>query len=123
MKDRTPFFISGDLHAVGEGIMRRSNDIDLSRNPVVSILAGPIGTGDEGWPSAFRGMRPQIPAGLEFEELYPATEQHGFIILDMRPDRVTIRFFKWDYRTQPAEAIDRLQPFRVTEWKRPDVRS
>src|SRR5439155_234123 len=82
MKGRTPFFISGDLHAIGEGIMRRTNDFDLSGNPVVSILTGPLGTGDEGWPSAFRGMRPQIPTGLEFEELYPATERHGFILLD-----------------------------------------
>jgi len=45
-------------------------------------------------------MRPQIPAGLEFEELYPATERHGFILLDMTPDRVMIRFFQWDYRKE-----------------------
>src|SRR2546427_5270811 len=41
---RSPFFISGDLHAIGEGIMRRTNDFDLSGNPVVSILTGPLGT-------------------------------------------------------------------------------
>ena len=123
MKGRTPFFISGDLHAIGEGIMRRTNDFDLSGNPVVSILTGPLGTGDEGWPSAFRGMRPQIPAGLEFEELYPATERHGFILLDMTPDRVTVRFFEWDYRKQPPETIDALQPFRTSEWKRPTARA
>src|SRR6266702_1789190 len=123
MKGRTPFFISGDLHAIGEGVMRRTNDFDLSGNPVVSILTGPIGTGDEGWPSAFRGMRPQIPAGLEFEELYPATERHGFILLDMTPDRVTVRFFQWDYRKESPEAIDTLQPFRTSEWKRPAARA
>src|SRR5207253_2831414 len=89
---------------------------------LINVPSTPSGTGDQGWPSAFRGMRPRIPAGLEFEELYPATERHGFILLDMTPDRVMVRFFQWDYRKESPEAIDTLQPFRTSEWKRPAAR-
>ena len=36
--DRKPLFVSGDLHAIGYGRMRRTGGIDLSANPVHAIL-------------------------------------------------------------------------------------
>jgi hypothetical protein len=35
------------------------------------------------------------------------------------PDKILLRFFKWDVRTQPVEAIDTLEPFHTTELPRP----
>jgi hypothetical protein len=52
------------------------------------------------------------------EEIQPI-EQHGFTLADFLPDRIVLRFFKWDMRTQPLEAIDSLEPFHTTEIARP----
>ena len=117
MKGRVPLFISGDLHAIGYGRMLASGSINLSANPVHSILAGPLGTG-VGWPSGRRGMVPQIPQGIKFDELIPALEQNGFIIADFTPERIAIRFFKWDRHTQTIADMDTLEPFRTVELPR-----
>jgi hypothetical protein len=52
-----PLFLSGDLHALGEGRILRYRDLDLRRNPIVSVLTGPISTGPKAWPSAWRVRR------------------------------------------------------------------
>ena len=39
--------------------------------------------------------------------------------MDFSSDRVVLRFFKWDQQTQSVDAIDRLEPFHVTELVRP----
>jgi hypothetical protein len=44
MRDRVPLIVSGDLHAIAIGRMLRSGKLDLKRNPVNAVLAGPIGT-------------------------------------------------------------------------------
>lgn len=116
MRDRTPVFISGDLHALGEATIGRSGEHDFSRHPVVSVLCGPVGTGRPGFPSAIRGMVPQVPAGLEVQEGLKPIEENGFTIADFTEDDVTLRYFKW--RHEPEAAIDALQPFRTTVLKR-----
>ena len=118
MRGRIPLFVSGDLHAIGCGHMHATGNIDLSANPVTSILSGPLGTG-VGWPSGRRGMAPQVPGGVKFDEIIPAIEQNGFILADFTPDRINVRFFKWDNRKQPAAEIDTLMPFYTLELKRP----
>ena len=40
-------------------------------------------------------------------------------LVDFTPDKMVLRFFKWDIKTQPIEAIDTLEPFHVSEIKRP----
>ena len=52
------------------------------------------------------------------EEIKPL-EQHGFTIADFYQDKITMRFFKWDVNNQTTQAIDTLEPFFVTELKRP----
>ena len=37
-------------------------------------------------------------------------EDNGFMIADFTADEVVMRLFEWDSRTQPASAIDTLQP-------------
>ena len=38
---------------------------------------------------------------------------------DTTPDKVVLRFFKWDRNTQGVDAIDTLEPFHTAELKRP----
>jgi hypothetical protein len=40
-------------------------------------------------------------------------EQHGFTIADFAPDKIVLRMFKWDVKTQSVEAIDNLEPFHT----------
>ena len=116
VRDRTPLFVSGDLHAFGEAQILRSGEHDFGRHPVVSVLCGPIGTGRPGFPSAIRGMLPQVPAGLEVAEGLEPVEENGFTIADFTEADVTLRYFKW--RHEVVEVIDSLQPFRTTRLMR-----
>jgi hypothetical protein len=52
------------------------------------------------------------------EEIKPI-EQHGFTLADFLPDRIALRFFKWDVKTQSPDAIDTLEPFHSAELGRP----
>lgn len=114
MKQRIPLVISGDLHAVGIGRMLRAGTLHFEDNPITTVLAGPIGTGPTGWPSAFRGVGPTTPAHLDLREEVKPIEQHGFTIADFYADRIVLRFFKWDVKTESIEAIDQLSPFHTT---------
>jgi len=79
-----------------------------------------IGTRPGGWPSSgIRGTPARPSAVLDFEEQVKPIEQHGFILADFTPDKIELRFFKWDVKTQPVDAIDTLQPFHTAELQRP----
>ena len=52
------------------------------------------------------------------DETLAPIEENGFSIVDFTPDEITIRFFKWKYRRDSVEAIDKLEPFRTTVLKR-----
>jgi hypothetical protein len=119
MPGRVPLVVSGDLHAIAEGRMHRSGALDFSRNPVVVILSGPLGTGDRGWPSAFRGIGATPPGHLQMEENLKPLEENGFIIADFTAESIKVRFFRFNYHKQDPEMIDKLEPFRVTELQRP----
>jgi hypothetical protein len=116
--DRTPLFVSGDLHATALGRIRASRGRSLESHPVVSVLCGAVGTGALGWPSRFRGQLP-VPSGVvEAEEIVPPLEENGFSLLDFTPDTLTLSFFRWRPE-QGAEALDRLEPFEIVELPRP----
>jgi hypothetical protein len=119
MPGRIPLSMSGDLHAVGIARILRSGTLDLSSNPVVSVLTGPIGTGPGNWPSGIRKVGPMPPIHLSVDERVKPIEQHGFTIADFTPDAIVLRFFKWDVNTQSVEALDTLEPFHTAELARP----
>lgn len=119
MKGRIPLTVSGDLHAVGIGHILRAGKLNLEKNPVTAVLAGPIGTGPAAWPSAFRGVGSTPPAYLDVREEVKPIEQHSFTMADFLPDRIVLRFFKWDVKTQSPDAIESLEPFHTTELGRP----
>jgi hypothetical protein len=120
MPDRIPLVVSGDLHAIAEGRMMRTGSIDLARHPVNVVLSGPLGTGDLVWPSAFRGIGAMPSVHLDMQEDLKPIEENGFIIVDLTPDKIVLRFFRWNAHRDPLEAIDALEPFRTSELKRPD---
>lgn len=119
-RDRTPLFASGDLHALAAGRIHASNGRSLADNPVVSLLVGPVSTGDLGWPSRFRGHLPQPSGTLDAEEWLSPLEQNGFSLLDVTPDALVVSMFGWRPEEGP-EAIDALEPLRVVRIPRPSL--
>lgn len=108
-KRRIPLVLQGDLHVVGCGLMRRSEELDLSANPVNMVLTGPLGTGDIGYPSAYRGVKAQPSSRLKVDESMRPVEKNGFTIVDVTPERVALQLFSWR-PPEPADAIDTLEP-------------
>jgi hypothetical protein len=106
--ERIPIMVSGDLHAVGSGLITRSGGLQLD-NPVHSILAGPVSTGT-GWPSGVRGTGAQIPVDLDVEERVHPIENNGFSIFDIDADSIEVQQFAW-LPEQGLDALDNLQPF------------
>jgi hypothetical protein len=120
MKGRVPLVISGDMHAIALGKMMRSGTLDFIRNPINVALSGTIGTTPIGWPSSGIRGTPATPSGvLDLQEQVKPIEQHGFTIVDFTPDKMVLRIFKWDQKTQPVEAIDTLEAFHTAELVRP----
>jgi hypothetical protein len=117
MRDRVPLFISGDLHSIAEERIFRTGSVDLRANPVVAVLPGPLGTTGRGWPSEARGVKAMPPVGLDVEQGLEPIEENGFLLADFGAESVVLRFFRWDAK-EPLEAIDTLQPFRMTTLKR-----
>ena len=90
--------------------------MDLSKNPVHSVLTGTLGT-QNGWPSDARGTPPQTAIGLSHKTHGEVLERNGFTLLDVTPDEVTIRLFAWKI-DEPVEAIDALEPYHTYTIKR-----
>ena len=119
MRGRIALSMSGDLHAIAIERILRSGTLDLSANPVVSALTGPVGTSPRGWPSSIRKIGATPPMHLSVDEQVKPIEQHGFTLADFTPDTIVLRFFKWDVNTQSADVLDTLEPFHTAELKRP----
>ena len=119
MQGRIPLVISGDLHAIAEGKINRTGTVNLEKNPIVAVLSGPLGTGDMGWPSAFRGIGALPSKVLDVQEALAPVEENGFCIVDFTPERITLRYFRWKFRRDSIELIANLEPFRTTELIRP----
>jgi hypothetical protein len=116
---RLPLFLLGDMHSIAEGVVSRSGEHDFSRNPVVAALTGPLGTGT-GWPSRARGTVAQPALGLAMREEQKCLEENGFSIVDVEPEQLTIRYFRW-LPERGEEAIDTLEPFRTSVFERAGV--
>lgn len=105
-----PLFLSGDLHAIAEGRIVKNGAADLSRNPVATVLTGPVSTGPTGWPSVGRKTPPLVPVGMEVRAGLAPLEHNGFTILDVGPEFVEGRFFKWKLGEAEA-ALEKLEAF------------
>ena len=87
---RKALVVSGDLHALGAVRIETSGALALHQNPVYSILAGPIGVGDLGWPSRARGVEARIPTELSAASLLELKERNGFTLLEFDRDATRI---------------------------------
>ena len=108
---RPGIVLSGDLHAIGHSALERSGDLDLSGNPVHTVLTGTLGT-QNGWPSDYRGTPPMPAIGMSHRSLGQVREKNGFTLLDITPGEVTVRLFAWK-TGEPVDAIDTLQPYHT----------
>jgi hypothetical protein len=116
-EDRTPLFISGDLHAIASGRILASNGQSFESNPPVSILSGPISTAGLGFPSQFRGQVATPSGTLAAAESLAPIEENGFTILDITPREIIARFFRW-HPDQGVAAIERLEAFHEERFAR-----
>ncbi len=110
MKKAAPLFICGDIHSLAEGRIMRSGELDLSRNPVISVASGSLGTGKRSFPSAFRGTLAKPPVDLEMEERLSCVEKNGFVIVDFTHEQISIRFYAWR-PPEPVENIETMKAF------------
>ena len=116
-RTKIPLIISGDMHSIAEGRITRCGAIDMRANPVISLLPGPLGTG-QSWPSSARGVRAVPPHHLAMEEKLPCLEENGFMIVDFLPAKINVKFFRWS-PTLGDQSISSLAPFRETQIDRP----
>lgn len=106
---RVAMALGGDLHASGALAIKSSGDADFSRNPVHSILCGPLGSGDLGFPSTARGDPPFVPSALTTSAVAELQERNGFALIDVTKDQARFRLFNW----RPPETIamiDGIEP-------------
>lgn len=114
MRGRIPLSISGDIHATALGRMRRSGKLDMSNNPIVTIVPGTVGSMTN-YPSSSRGIGIQHPVHLDMEDAWTPLEENGFMVADFHKDRVETAFYVWSHVRQRVEEIARLEPrHRVT---------
>ncbi len=104
-KKRTPLMLSGDLHALGSARIERSDELDLSKNPVYTVLTGPVGVGGLGWISSARGVSATIAKKLQLQEFLTPEERNGFTVVDFTRQHGTITQFR---STTPSADPDYL---------------
>ncbi len=107
---RVPIFLSGDLHALAHGAIERDGKQDFRKNPIHSVLTGPISTGPKGWPSSARGTPPLVASNLDVVEELKPLEWNGFTIVDFTREKCEFRMYRWKLGQSEAE-LERLQPF------------
>ncbi len=107
-RGRPAVAISGDLHAVGLGRIASSAGV-APAHPVHMALTGPLGSGDMGFPSSFRGTGPKIAHAIQMETALEPLEQNGFTIMDITPTEIRLRIFAWR-PPSPVAAIADLAP-------------
>jgi len=90
-RSRAALTLSGDLHALGAGSIEASGSVSLAHNPVRTILTGPVGVGEIGWPSRARGVTAQIPRELSMRTLLDLEERNGFTVIDFDRERTLVR--------------------------------
>ncbi len=113
-KNRLPTIMSGDLHALSYGQITKSGSLDLRDNPVHAVCVGPLGSSGPGFPSRFRGTGAKPPSSLSVDESLKPLEKNGFSIIDVSPEKMTIRFFAW-LPPEPSKNIDTMNPLAEYE--------
>lgn len=112
-RKRAPLLVQGDFHASGAGTVHRSGELKFDR-PVHVVTGGTLASGDIAFPSCFRGVDSKPSQLIGMDEVLAPTEKNGFSIIDVTPEKMTIRMFAWR-PPEPVEAIANLEPMLVYE--------
>ncbi len=109
------FMLSGDIHAQGAVKVRRSGDYDLSLNPIVSVLTGPVSTSDATWPSFARGIPASQPEWLNTEIITPTSEVNGFALVTLTKQTATVTLHNCDGQCGGADggSVENIIEFSV----------
>jgi len=110
-KKRAAVIVEGDFHATAAGKMTRSGELAFEQ-PVHTILSGTLGTGDLGFPSAYRGVESRPSQLVDMEQALKPVERNGFTVIDVTADKMTFSIFTWR-PPQPVEEIDTMRPALV----------
>ncbi|GGC95276.1 hypothetical protein GCM10011396_48300 [Undibacterium terreum] len=110
---RAAVIVQGDFHASAAGKMLRSGDLALAQ-PVHTVMSGTLGTGDLGFPSAFRRIESTPSHLVPMEEALKPVEKNGFTIIDITPEKMVFSLYVWR-PPEPVENIDSMQPTVVYE--------
>ncbi len=82
----------------------------MSDNPIVSLLPGTPGTGENGLQAVVHAAN-----HLEVSNEWGPVGANGFMIADFYRDRVECAFYAWDSRTQGEHEIANLDvAYRTT---------
>jgi hypothetical protein len=104
MEGRIPLVISGDIHKSAHGSILGVGDLDMSANPIVTMLPGSVGTGEAGLQALTHHAN-----HLNVRDDWAPQAVNGFMIADFYRDRVDCAFYGWDSRVQDIDAIPGLQ--------------
>jgi len=79
--------------------------LDLSNNPVTSILSGPVGVGDLGWLSRARGVTAEHPKGVNVDNLLKPVERNGYTLLQVNQESIQVQQFQCPTGLPEAEML------------------
>lgn len=107
-KSRSAVIVQGDFHASAAARMLASRERVFNR-PLHTVMAGTLGTGDLGFPSAYRRIESAPSHLVRMEQALAPTEKNGFTLIDVTPDKLVFSIYLWR-PPEPIEAIETLQP-------------
>ena len=111
MQSSQPLFVCGDMHTQTAGWIERSGELDLTDDPIPSVLTGSMSVDKGGFPSGgLRGIEAQPPTMLTVDEELPSYEKAGFTIIDFTPEKVTVQFFGWKHGEDSLDEMAVLEP-------------
>lgn len=101
--NRTPVVLQGDLHNLSYALIEESGDVTFENDPIHVVGTGPLGSGEFGFPSSFRGTGAVVPEDMKVEKLLDQTEKNGFSIIEVTSDRIDISMYAW--RPEDGEEV------------------
>ncbi len=110
MSGRIPLIVSGDIHATALGKMTRVGATDLSRNPVIAIVPGTLGSATNFVSSGSRAAPLQHPHHLDMIDAWTPIEENGFMLADFYKDRIDLEFYLWGHKAMSVNDIRGLGP-------------
>ena len=105
----THILVSPRLRAEGDCYRERNNDAECGARPDQQGCLP--GTHDHRPTAMLRPERDIVSAN--------GSDLQGWQLVGFTPDKMVLRLFKWDFKTQTVDEMDTLQPLHVTELARP----